>query len=79
MWLDSYVEGDARPIRIKLKTQSATKEILARTFKLKDCEEYKQVFINKKVWMKMKQKFEKYQRKRQVRKNKVRTTDGQQI
>ena len=34
----SYV-GDAKPIKIRLKTQFAT-EILARTFRLKDCEDY---------------------------------------
>ena len=46
MTLGSYV-GGARPITIRLKTQSATHEILARTFRLKDCEDYKQVFIKK--------------------------------
>ena len=42
MRLGSYV--GATPIKIRLKTQSAT-EILARKFRLKDCEDYKQAFL----------------------------------
>ena len=47
MRLGSYVEGVATPIKIRLKAQSVTEEILARTFWIKDCEDYKQVFIKK--------------------------------
>ena len=41
MRLDSYME-DIRPTKIRLKTQTAT-EILIRKFRLKECEDYKQV------------------------------------
>ena len=39
-----YTEGGARPMKLKLKTQSAT-EILLRTYILRDFEECKDVFI----------------------------------
>ena len=45
MRLGSYV-GGARPIKIRLKIQIA-KKILAMIFMLKDCDDYKQVFIIK--------------------------------
>ena len=46
MMLASYV-GGVRPIKIRLKTHTATKEILARTFRLKDWEDYNQISIKK--------------------------------
>ena len=46
MRLDPYIEG-VRPIKLRLKTQTATKEILARTYKFRDIAENKDVFIEK--------------------------------
>ena len=47
MRLGSYIEGDVRPIKLRLKTQTATEEILVRTYKLKNIAEYKDMFIKK--------------------------------
>ena len=47
MRLGPYIEGGVRPIKLKLKTQTATEEILVRTYKLRDIEEYNDVFIRK--------------------------------
>ena len=54
-----YIEGDVRPVKLRLKTQIATEEILARTYhyQLRDIEKYKDVFIKKEVRMKKTQKF----------------------
>ena len=41
MRLGPYIEGDVRPIKLRLKTKTATEEILARTYKLRDIEEYR--------------------------------------
>ena len=49
MRLSLYIAGYVRTIMIGLKTQFKTEEILAKTFRLKDCEDYKQVFIKKSV------------------------------
>ena len=40
MRLGLYIEGGVRPIKLRLKTQTATEEILARTYKLRDIAEY---------------------------------------
>ena len=40
MRLGHYVRG-VRPIKVRLKTHTATKEMIVRTFRLKDCEERK--------------------------------------
>ena len=42
-----YIEGGVRPIKLRLKTQTATEEILVRTYQLRDTKEYKDVFIKK--------------------------------
>ena len=47
MRLGLYIEGGVRPIKLRLKTQTATEEILARTYKLRDIAEYKDMFIKK--------------------------------
>ena len=54
MRLGPYIEGDVR-----LKTQSATEEILARTYKLRDIVEYKDVFIKKNMNEEERQQFRK--------------------
>ena len=54
MRLGSY--AGVTPIKITLKTQSATK-ILARTFRLKDCEEKK--FVRKIILHQLKEKLER--------------------
>ena len=45
MRLGPYIEGGVTPIKLRLKTQTATEEILVRTYKLRDIAEYKDVFI----------------------------------
>ena len=47
MRLGPYIEGGVtvRPIKLRLKTQTATEEILARAYKLRNIAEYKDVFI----------------------------------
>ena len=47
MKLDPYIEGGVTLIKLRLKTQTATEEILVRTYQLRDIEEYKDVFIKK--------------------------------
>ena len=47
MRLSPYIEGSVRPIKLRLKTQTATEEILVWSYKLRDIEEYKDVFIKK--------------------------------
>ena len=47
MRLSPYIEGGVRPIKPRLKTQTATEEILVRTYQLRDIVEYKDVFIKK--------------------------------
>ena len=44
MWLGPYIE-DVRSIKLRLKTQTATKEVLESIYQLRDIEEYKDVFI----------------------------------
>ena len=46
MRLGPYIEG-VRPIKLRLKSQTATKKILTKTYKFRDIEEYKDVFIKK--------------------------------
>ena len=41
MRLVPYIEGSLRPVKLSLKTQTATEEILVRTYQLRDIEEYK--------------------------------------
>ena len=48
MRLSPYIEG-VRSIILRLKTQTATEKILARTYKLRDNEEHKDVFIQKSI------------------------------
>ena len=43
MRLDPYIEGGVRPIKLRLKIQTATKESLARTYHPRDIEEYKTI------------------------------------
>ena len=47
MRLDPYIEGVLRPIKLRLKTQTATKIFLSRTYQLRDVKEYKDMFIIK--------------------------------
>ena len=47
MRLGPYIEGSVRSIKLRLKTRTATEEILVRTYKLRDIVEYKDVFINR--------------------------------
>ena len=47
MRLGPYIEGGFRSIKLTLKTQTATDEILLRTQKLRNIAEYKDVFIKK--------------------------------
>ena len=49
MKLDPYIERGRRPVKLRLKTQTATEEILARTYKLRDIKEYKDVVIKKRM------------------------------
>ena len=46
MSIGPYIEGVFRPIK-QTKDAEATEDILARTSKLKDIEEYKDIFIKK--------------------------------
>ena len=46
MRLGPYIEG-VRPIKLRLKTQTATEEILARTYKLRYIEDCKDMIIKK--------------------------------
>ena len=45
MRLGPYIEGGVRPIKLRLKTQTAIDEILARTYKFREIGEYKDVLI----------------------------------
>ena len=45
--IGKYTEGGKRPIRIKFKSQTAAMEVLQRTGKLKDIEQFKSVWIKK--------------------------------
>ena len=45
--LGRYTEGGKRPIRIKFKSQTAATDVLQRTGKLKEIEEYKEVWIKR--------------------------------
>ena len=40
MPLGPYIEGGVRPIKLRLKTQTATEDILTRTYQLRDIEKY---------------------------------------
>ena len=45
MRLGPYTEGGARPVKLTLKTQTTTGEILVKNYRLRDIEEYEDVFI----------------------------------
>ena len=47
MRLGPYNEGGVKPIKLRLKTQIATEEILTGTYMLRDIAENKDVFIEK--------------------------------
>ena len=74
MRLDPCIEGGVRPIKLRLKTQTATEEILARTYKLRDIAEYKDVFIKKSMNEEERQK-SKELKKEAKQKNDARTTE----
>ena len=57
MRLGSYIEGGVRPIKLRLKTQAATEEILARIYKLRDIAECKNVLIKKSMNKEERQQF----------------------
>ena len=42
-----YEEGKIRPLKLRLKSQAVTEEILAKAFTLKRAEEYNEVCIKK--------------------------------
>ena len=42
-----HEEGKTRPLKLRLKSQAVTEEILARAFTLKRAEEYNEVYIKK--------------------------------
>ena len=56
MRLAPCIEG-VRPVKLRLKTQTAAEEILERAYKLRDIREYKDVFIKKTMYEGEKQKF----------------------
>ena len=64
MRLGLYIVG-VRPIKLRLKTQTATEEILARIYKPRDIAEYKDVFIKKSMNEEEKQKFKELKEAKQ--------------
>ncbi len=56
--LGPYLEGKTRCIKIRLKSQQATEEILERTSKLREVEDCKNIYIknrNEEEWKKNKE------------------------
>ena len=74
MRLGPYIEGDIRPIKLRLKTQTSTEKILVRTYKLRDIAEYKDVFIKKNMNEEERQQFKELKEEAK-QKNDERTTE----
>ena len=56
-----YGEGKTSPLKLRLKSQAITEEILARAFTLKRAEEYNEVYIKKSMNDEERQKLRKLQ------------------
>ena len=73
MRLGPYIEG-VRPIKLRLKTQTATEEILVRTYKLRNIAEYKDVLIKKSMNEEERQQLKKLKEEAKQKKDE-RTTE----
>ncbi len=73
--LDRYDKERSRPIRVTLRSQAVTEEILERTFRLKQDEKFKDVYIKKSLNEEEREKLRELHQEEGGKKNDVRAED----